>query len=97
MHAKTACDHAIQFSFHRVFMYYEDKKESDLHKTLKITLPKSWKKGPTSRLLDQFVESYNSSDVLKEKNELKADGLHLTVRKHDSLSGKAETIRIISF
>uniref|UniRef100_A0A7S3Q7X4 CHORD domain-containing protein n=1 Tax=Chaetoceros debilis TaxID=122233 RepID=A0A7S3Q7X4_9STRA len=60
----------------KVFLYYEDNDHKMLHKTLKITLPKSWKNGPTSKLLDQFVETYNASD-LSESLTLNADEMHL--------------------
>jgi CHORD len=45
----------------KVIIHYEDNENENLFKSLKITLPKSWKTGPTSRLLEQFVESYNSN------------------------------------
>jgi len=63
----------------KVFLHYEDNASPFLHKTLKITLPKSWKKGPTSKLLDQFVESYNESDLGKS-NALVASELHLALK-----------------
>jgi len=60
----------------KVFLYYEDNEHKMLHKTLKITLPKSWKNGPTSKLLNQFVETYNGSDV-STTHKLDASELHL--------------------
>jgi len=62
----------------KVFLYYEDNEISTLHKTLKITLPKSWKSGPTSRLLKQFVESYNASS-LGDIQPLNEEELHLAM------------------
>ncbi|KAL7540759.1 hypothetical protein ACHAXR_010374 [Thalassiosira sp. AJA248-18] len=64
----------------KVFLRYEDNEDESTHKTLKITLPKSWKGGPTSRLLEQFVESYNGG---KEGalNTLEVESLHLSIRR----------------
>lgn len=66
----------------KVFLHYEEGADTNLHKTLKITLPKSWKNGPTSKLLNQFVESYNASD--KGSTPLNASDLHLSTRRIDS-------------
>ena len=73
----------------KVFLHYEESEDESLHKTLKITLPKSWKNGPTSKLLNQFVESYNASD-LGSKSPLDASDLHLSIRRIDT--SKDETI-----
>jgi hypothetical protein len=67
----------------KVIMHYEDNENVDFHKTLKITLPKSWKTGPTSKLLGQFVESYNGNEVLGAGNPLQEDALHMAIRQHD--------------
>ncbi len=72
----------------KVFLHYNDNEDADLHKTLKITLPKSWKNGPTSKLLDQFVESYNASDK-GSKSPLDVSDLHLATRRE---SGEDETL-----
>lgn len=63
----------------KVFLNYEDNENKDFHKALKITLPKSWKTGPVSKLLDQFVESYNAK--FEETNPLQASELHLGIRE----------------
>lgn len=73
----------------KVFLHYEESQDTNLHKTLKITLPKSWKNGPTSKLLNQFVESYNASEQ-GSKSPLDASTLHLSTRRIDS--SKEETI-----
>mmetsp|Transcript_40330 Transcript_40330/g.40881 ORF Transcript_40330/g.40881 Transcript_40330/m.40881 type:complete len:307 (-) Transcript_40330:1608-2528(-) len=65
----------------RVFLHYEDNENSDLHKKLKITLPKSWKKGPASNLLDLFVESYN--EKFQKANQLQTSELHLSIREKE--------------
>lgn len=62
----------------KVFLHYNESGDTSLHKTLKITLPKSWKNGPTSKLLNQFVESYNSSQQ-GSKVPLNASELHLAI------------------
>lgn len=62
----------------KIFFRYEDSDEKSYHKQLKITLPKSWKNGPTSKLLAQFVESYNASEQ-GAKNQLDGSKLHLAV------------------
>jgi hypothetical protein len=65
----------------KVFLHYEDNASSDLHKALKITLPKSWKTGPASNLLDTFVESYNAK--FQETNPLQVSELHLSIREKE--------------
>lgn len=69
-------------------MRYEDNENIDLHKQLKITLPKSWKTGPTSRLLGQFVESYNANETFSASNPLKEEELHLALRESDGESSR---------
>jgi len=64
----------------KVFFRYEDNDDKSSHKQLKITLPKSWKNGPSSKLLNQFVESYNASDQ-GAKNPLDASNLHLATKQ----------------
>jgi hypothetical protein len=66
----------------KVLIHYEDNESSDLHKSLKITLPKSWKNGPTSKLLSQFVETYNANEALGGKNPMNEAELHLALRQH---------------
>jgi hypothetical protein len=73
----------------KVFLYYEDNDHKMLHKTLKITLPKSWKNGPTSKLLDQFVETYNASDLSKSLT-LNADEMHLAHKVQSEKTGEEE-------
>lgn len=67
----------------KVFLRYEDNDDESTHKTLKITLPKSWKTGPTSRLIDQFVESYNAGKE-GQANSLDSNSLHLSIRRPTS-------------
>ena len=50
------------------------------------TLPKSWKTGPTSQVLDQFIESYNGSTG-KDKPLVAAD-MHFAIRESDGESHK---------
>lgn len=64
-------------------MYYEDNLNADLHKTLKITLPKSWKTGPTSKLVSQFCEFYNASSQGADHKLDEAD-LHLSILQEDN-------------
>jgi hypothetical protein len=75
----------------KVFLRYEDNTEESTHKTLKITLPKSWKSGPTSRILDQFVESYNAGKE-GELNPLSSEAMHLSLRR-DSANGEDSTLK----
>lgn len=77
----------------KVFLHYKDHLNADWHKTLKITLPKSWKYGPTSKLLGQFVESYNGNETLKSSNELDESTLHLALlpEENDSVSTTSST------
>jgi len=67
----------------KIFFRYEDNTDTLCHKQLKITLPKSWKNGHTSKLLGQFVESYNTSDQ-GAKNPLDASDLHLAIHRAPS-------------
>lgn len=75
----------------KVFLRYEDSDDDSLHKTLKITLPKSWVSGPTSRLLEQFVESYNAGagggEQGQARNKLVVDNMHLSVRRSSNGGG----------
>merc|ERR1719356_1214360 len=64
----------------KVFLKYEDNDDKSTHKTLKMTLPKSWKSGPTSRLLEQFVQSYNGGNE-GQSNPLEVGSLHLSTRR----------------
>mmetsp|Transcript_48471 Transcript_48471/g.117279 ORF Transcript_48471/g.117279 Transcript_48471/m.117279 type:complete len:349 (-) Transcript_48471:200-1246(-) len=84
----------------KVFLHYEDHDDKSFHKSLKITLPKSWKTGPSSNLLKQFVESYNSNPDFggsADKNPL-PDGddellsrLHLAMRQEVGPSTSTST------
>lgn len=73
----------------KVFLRYEDNEEGSTHKTLKMTLPKSWKTGPTSRLLNQFVESYNGGKE-GQLNILDVESLHLSIRIHSKSDGNGD-------
>ena len=70
----------------KVFLFYEDNENSDLHKTLKITLPKSWKTGPASKVLGCFVESYNDNEK-HASNPLDQEQMHLAIREEGGESG----------
>jgi hypothetical protein len=61
---------------------------------LKITLPKSWKTGPASNLLAQFVESYNAK--FQDTNPLTETQLHLSQRQQISSSDKTELVPMCS-
>jgi len=74
----------------KVVLHYEDHADPDLHKSLKITLPKSWKTGPTSKVLDQFVESYNTNEKFGGQNKLDPSDLHLAIRHHGESSGTGD-------
>lgn len=67
----------------KVLLHYQDNANEGFHKSLKITLPKSWKTGPASRILSQFVESYNASDISTD-NKLDESKLHMVMDKDDS-------------
>lgn len=71
----------------KVLLHYEDNENKELWKSLKITLPKSWKTGPTSQLLQQFVETYNNNGALGGgPNPLNIDTLHLAIPKPSTTS-----------
>jgi hypothetical protein len=69
----------------KVFLHYEDNGNEELFKSLKITLPKSWKNGPNSNLLEQFIESYNATKG--ETNPLNAEEMHLCIRQPKKTGG----------
>ena len=77
----------------KVLIHYEDNENSELHKSLKITLPKKWKTGPTHKLLDQFIETYNSAEAFAS-NPLTASDMHLSVRQ--VADGKSQLIDLPS-
>jgi hypothetical protein len=68
---------------------YEDNDDESTHKTLKITLPKSWTRGPTSCLLGKFVESYNGGKEGK-LTTLDVDTLHLAIRRAADGGGNSD-------
>lgn len=77
----------------KVLLHYEDNEDSSLHKSLKITLPKSWKTGPTSRLLTQFLESYNANESF-QSNPLTEATMHLETRSISTESGPTVSGRV---
>jgi hypothetical protein len=79
----------------KVLIHYEDNESSALHKSLKITLPKSWTNGPTSNLVAQLVESYNPKFA---DNQLVEQEMHLCIRQQvgDGSSGKTELVPLCS-
>jgi hypothetical protein len=81
---KTKHSTVIDSNKMKVFLHYEDHENSDYHKSLKITLPKSWKTGPASNLLAQFVESYNAK--FQDTNPLTETQLHLSQRQQQTQS-----------
>jgi hypothetical protein len=72
----------------KVLLHYEDNDNTDLHKSFKITLPKSWKTGHVNVLLGQFVETYNSNEVFASSNRLDQNKLHLALRHLDGEKSK---------
>ena len=74
----TQCLVWTQHATMKVLLHYEDIDDIELYKSLKITLPKSWRTGPTQRLLDQFVEFYNAAFA---NNQLRSNEMHLSIRK----------------
>eukprot|EP00986_Skeletonema_menzelii_P006481 scaffold2470_cov154-Skeletonema_menzelii.AAC.3 len=74
----------------KVFLRYEDNEDESKHKTLKITLPKSWKNGPASRLLDQFVESYNGGNE-GQSSPLESSSMHLALRRSSAAATNDDT------
>lgn len=74
----------------KVFLHYEDNTDSKLHKSLKITLPKKWLQGPTSKLLEFAIESYNASDLGKI-NPLTPSEMHLALKIASSSSPNETT------
>ncbi len=48
----------------KIFIHYKEGSETDLHKTLKLTVPKKWLDKSPTKVLDLFVESYNARLVI---------------------------------
>lgn len=80
----------------KVLLHYENNDNEELHKSLKITLPKSWKTGPTSKLIGQFVETYNGNEKFGTANPLDETQLHLSIREHDDKTGKSQLVDLAS-
>lgn len=77
----------------KVLIHYEDNPDTELWKSLKLTLPKSWKTGPTSNLLRQFIESYNSMESLGGgPNPLTEEKMHLAIRAAPKDGGSVSTV-----
>ena len=93
------CTYSINQSHTRiamkVFVNYQDNEDETKHKTLKITLPKSWRNGPTTRLLEFFIESYNSS-AQGEHNPLNANEMHLELRVENDADSTRTTLKTLS-
>eukprot|EP00523_Entomoneis_sp_CCMP467_P010482 CAMPEP_0168729894 /NCGR_PEP_ID=MMETSP0724-20121128/6449_1 /TAXON_ID=265536 /ORGANISM="Amphiprora sp., Strain CCMP467" /LENGTH=302 /DNA_ID=CAMNT_0008776813 /DNA_START=30 /DNA_END=938 /DNA_ORIENTATION=- len=78
----------------KVLIHYEDNEDTELFKSLKITLPKKWKTGPVQKLLDQFIETYNAAF---HKNQLTSSEMHLAIHKsEDGDTSKTKTVAIAS-
>jgi CHORD len=76
----------------KVMLHYEDHENVEWHKTLKITLPKSWKTGPTSQLLEQFIEAYNPKFP---DNVLDVANCHLSQRRKPLGSSSSDTKTVL--
>jgi hypothetical protein len=79
----------------KVLLHYEESEQTELHKSLKITLPKSWKTGPTSQLLSQFIESYNGNASFSD-NKLQESEMHLSIRQAVGTFEKKELVPLAS-
>jgi hypothetical protein len=79
----------------KVLLHYEENEKTELHKSLKITLPKSWKTGPTSQLLTQFIESYNGNASFAD-NQLQESEMHLCIRQAAGTFEKTELAPLAS-
>ena len=73
----------------KVLLHYEDNEDASLHKSLKITLPKSWKSGPTHKLVGTFCESYNTAFP---DSPLAEDQVHLALRKEGADSHEMQAL-----
>eukprot|EP01084_Bolivina_argentea_P236770 398061_1 len=57
----------------KVFVHYKEGTETDLRKTLKLTIPKKWLDKSPTKVLDLFIESYNA----RNSNALDPSAHHL--------------------
>ena len=43
----------------KIYIHYEETLEEDLKMTVKLTLPRTTRRGPISKLQEAFIEGYN--------------------------------------
>lgn len=79
----------------KIIINYEDHNNTDYHKSLKITLPKSWKVGTTNKLLETFVENYNANEDFAS-NKLDPAQVHLAIRQQNSDTEKTDLEQLAS-
>jgi len=58
----------------KVYVHYEESEDTEVHLTLKLTLPKKWLDQSTMKVLELFVESYNKK---KPENTLDLSLVHM--------------------
>ena len=61
-----------------------------LASSIHSTLPKSWKSGPTSQVLEQFVESYNATTG--KDSPLVATDMHMALRESDGEKSQIKSL-----
>lgn len=54
----------------KVYVYYEDEKDSKKNMKLKIVIPQKWKTEPMSKITSLFVEEYNKKHSKTDKIQL---------------------------
>eukprot|EP00924_Labyrinthula_sp_SR-Ha-C_P008997 augustus_masked-scaffold_2-processed-gene-9.9-mRNA-1 protein AED:0.23 eAED:0.24 QI:0/-1/0/1/-1/1/1/0/587 len=75
----------------KLTLRWEEGDES-LHTTLKITLPKGWKDGPTSRVKETFVDGYNKKFP---QNKLDFSTVHLVNPKGEQLADDDVVLKVL--
>ena len=70
----------------KVYVYYEDEKDSEKNMKLKIVIPKKWKTEPMSKITSLFVEEYNKKN--SKKNKIQLDQCRISKKNGPPLDSK---------
>lgn len=68
----------------KVYLHYEHDNDSSKNYTIKLTLPKTWKKGPFKQLQDVLVDNYNTKHLEAHKDLSKIDTNDYHLEKKDN-------------
>ena len=77
----------------KVYVHYEEGADAELHVTLKLTLPAKWASESPLKLLELFVEAYNTR---KPANVLDVAQVHLEDKQGVALAANDEIGEVIA-